>query len=134
AVEEDLVIHEYNVDTINFSELTVTKDGTARDLEEGTDFTVEEEEADGRKHYVYTLNREIFTEERQTEDGQTETVPSDGHYTITVYSEDEAGNRSSNQRTGDTIQFIIDNTAPMVVVTGLDGGPYNETSHTVSIS
>ena len=134
AVEEDLVIHEYNVDTINFSELTVTKDGTARDLEEGTDFTVEEEEADGRKHYVYTLNREIFTEERQTEDGQTETVPSDGHYTITVYSEDEAGNRSSNQRTGDTIQFIIDSTAPMVVVTGLDGGPYNETSHTVSIS
>ena len=99
-MEEDLVIHEYNVDTINFSELTVTKDGTARDLEEGTDFTVEEEEADGRKHYVYTLNREIFTEERQTEDGQTETVPSDGHYTITVYSEDEAGNRSSNQRTG----------------------------------
>ena len=56
-------------------------------------------------------------------------------YAVTVYSEDRATNKQSNQSKDTQIEFLVDMTAPSVVVAGLeDNGVYEEESHDFSIN
>src|SRR5699024_7166407 len=81
---KDIVIQEVNVDTLEFIEITYTKDGEVVTLKEGVDYTVEEEGGDGQwKVYTYTIKASCFEEE--------------GQYSINIYSEDRAKNTSTYQ-------------------------------------
>ncbi len=119
---QDLVIREINVDTLEFRELTYSKDGQVVTLQEGVDYTLEVEGGEGQwKVYTYTIKASCFEEE--------------GEYTLNIYSEDRASNTSTNQVKAKNIEFVVDKTAPSISVANLENrGRYSENTHTFTLS
>lgn len=121
AKEQDIVVYETNVDTIKFREITLNLNGKLKTLTEGEHYKAEKDENEyGWKRYAYHIGKENFTEE--------------GIYILTIYSEDLAKNKSDNQNKGKKIEFIVDKTAPSVVVTGIsDKKQYRERKKEITI-
>lgn len=119
---KDIVIQEINVDTLKFIELTYSKDGKVVKLVEGKDYTVEVSQTEGQwKMYTYTIKASCFEDE--------------GQYVINIYSEDEAENATTNKAKQTSIEFVVDKTAPTIVISNLeDGGRYKEESHEFTLS
>ena len=109
-----LVVTETNVDTLEFREIICSRNGKVRTMEEGKDYIAEERgESSGWKQYVYTIGKENFEEE--------------GIYLVTIYSEDRAENASDTGTKGRKLEFAVDKTAPVILVSGAeDGGRYRE--------
>lgn len=112
--EQDIVVTETNVDTLEFHEITCSQNGELRTLAKEDDYVLGVSETENRwKQYTYTVDKKNFMEE--------------GAYILTIYSEDRAGNRSDNHTKGKEIAFVIDKTAPEILISGLkDGGQYRE--------
>lgn len=111
---QELVITETNVDTLEFCEIICSHDGSLRTLQEGTDYTVEESGGfPGWKQYTYRIGRKNFEQE--------------GNYLVTIYSEDRASNVSDTGTKGKKLEFAVDRTAPVILISGAeDGGKYRE--------
>ena len=119
--EQDIVVTETNVDTLEFREITCNLSGKIRTLTEGIDYTLQEEKRpDGWKQYIYRIDRHNFSEE--------------GSYLLTLYSEDRAKNSSNNYTKGKKIAFVVDKTSPSIVLSGVeDGGQYQENSREITL-
>ena len=105
----DIVIYETNVDPVDNAKITLFKNNKTVVLEKGKDYQVTIEGGNGKwYHYTYRINRSLFTD--------------DAVYSITLYSEDKAGNVSEN--TLDTkkmnLRFGIDKTTPSVTFKNID--------------
>lgn len=120
--KQDIVVTETNVDTLGFREITCNYNGELSRLAEGEDYTVSKSGFDGGwKQYTYTIGKELFEGE--------------GVYALTIYSEDEATNRSDNNTKGKKVEFVLDETPPSVLVSGVeDNGQYREDSKTATVS
>lgn len=116
-----LNVTEINVDSLKFREITYSKGGDIETMKAGEDYTVTESGSDVTwKSYTYDISDRNFTQE--------------GAYTVTIYSEDRATNKSNNIVKEKNIDFVMDTTAPTVVVTGVDDREqYNENSRVVTI-
>lgn len=123
--EDDVVITETNVDSLNKSDTKVKliKNGTPTDLEEGKDYSVEETGGNGKwKQYKYKINKSLFTD--------------DGKYSVSVYTVDAAGNVNENiaENKKAEISFGVDKTNPVVVPIDFESGAqYPVTTKTVSV-
>lgn len=120
--EQDLVVTEINVDTLEHRGISYGRDGEHVDLEEGTDYSVK---ASGNevtwKSYEYTINAANFEEE--------------GLYNVTIDSLDRATNQVNNKIKDADIEFVIDKTKPTVVITGIEaGGQYRAAERDISIA
>jgi hypothetical protein len=102
----------------------MTKNGTPRDLVEGTDYTVTETGGEGTwSQYKYVVKKSLFS--------------ADGKYTVAIYSEDEAGNinETIDEVKKAEVSFGIDKTAPVIVPIDLENGhQYPVENKTVSVS
>lgn len=109
---KDIVVSEINVDSLTLSELTLSKNGTVLTLKEGQDYDVQKSGGDvSWKEYVYTIHAANFEDE--------------GDYTISIYSEDKAKNKTTNTSKAKHVEFIVDKTSPVISVANLqDGGHY----------
>ena len=118
-VEKDLIITETNVDTLEFIEIICSLNGKLRTLVERKDYIVYESGTEiGWKQYQYQILKQNFAE--------------DGHYTITIYSEDRAKNVSDNQSKGKSLSFAVDKSVPSVVISGVEqNGRYRENSREI---
>lgn len=105
--EEDLIVTEINVDTLEHYGISYGRDGELENLKQGIDYTVK---ASGNevswKSYQYTIKAENFEKE--------------GLYNITIDSKDRATNEVNNKVKDANIEFVIDKTAPTVVITGVE--------------
>lgn len=104
----DLEIIEMNIDTVEEFGLYVSRNG---ELGYEAEYTREVSgSADIGYTYVYHIDKENFARE--------------GVYRLTLYSRDRAGNEVSNVTDihGSEITFIVDNTAPKVVIDGVEPG------------
>ena len=129
----DLEIMEMNIDTIDKFSIYISRNGTMLGSKEagskpsGDDDTIyysvkESGNADIGYTYTYTLYQENFEKE--------------GLYNIMFYSKDRAGNEVNNTLTekGADISFVIDNTAPNVLIEGVEGNAlYVEDSLDVNV-
>lgn len=111
--EQDVVFTETNVDVLDAKslKLKVFKDGTPKDLKEGTDYTVTHTGGDGKwSQYKYIVKKSMFTD--------------DGKYRVTVYSKDAAGNVNENieESKAAEISFGIDKTKPVIVPIDFESG------------
>lgn len=111
--EEDVVFTETNVDSLKKGEtkLKLSKNGTPKELVEGTDYTVTETGGNGKwSQYKYTVNKSLFAD--------------DGRYSISVYSVDAAGNINENidEAKKAEISFGIDKTKPVIVPIDFENG------------
>ena len=116
-----LRVTEINVDTLEFREITYSRDGDIVTMEPGEDYDVTESGTEATwKSYTYDIYEENFTEE--------------GIYSVTIYSEDRAANRSNNAAKEKEIHFVMDTTPPTVVVSGVENqGQYNSDRQIVTI-
>ena len=119
--EQQLVITETNVDTLEFKEITLNLNGKLTTLKEGVAYTVALDGNDATwKQYTYTLKADNFVEE--------------GTYILTIYSEDRATNTSDNNTKGKKIEFVVDKTNPSALISGVEnGGQYRMHSKEVTI-
>lgn len=114
--EQELVVTETNVDTLEFKEIAMNFNGKLKTLKEGTDYRVNLNGNDATwKQYTYHIFKENFQEE--------------GTYLLTIYSEDRAKNPSDNNSKGKKIEFVVDRTEPSLLISGVeDNGQYRENS------
>ncbi len=104
---QELTVIETNVDTLEFQEITLNHNGKLRTLEKEKDYIVlSSGHAESWKQYTYRIFKENFQNE--------------GTYILTIYSEDRADNLSDNHSKGKKIEFVVDRTAPSVLVTGVE--------------
>ena len=116
--EPELVILETNVDALTLREITSSHDGTLKSLKEGTDYQVTRSTETGWQQYTYRIEKENFAEE--------------GIYAVTLYSEDRASNVSDNRSKGKRLEFAVDKTAPVILISGVEeNGRYQESRRTV---
>ena len=116
-VTEDVVLIETNVEPLQ--EYTVTLNDKV--LKEGTDYSVELSNNDGDwAKYTYKINKSLFGDE--------------GEYKLVVSSKDKANNNAFSDVKNAAINFIVDRTAPVVTVTGMESnGRYQGTKQTVTL-
>ena len=119
---QDVVITEINVDSLTSKEVSVAHDGNVKNVAEGRGYQVSDLTNNKGWHSIsYTVNASNFKK--------------DGMYSVTVFSEDKATNKQSNQSKDAEVKFLMDATAPSVVVSGLDDeGVYEEASHDFSVN
>lgn len=104
----DVVITETNADELSNIKITLFRDGETKVLEEGDDYKIEVAGGNGHwYHYTYTVYAKNFD--------------ADGVYSLTVESDDKAGNEAKNdQDTKDkAINFGVDNTLPIINIENL---------------
>lgn len=114
--EREIVVTEINVDELSKADVTISRDGEIISLKEARDYQINGEGTDSSwKSYTYVLYEENFVQE--------------GHYIVTLSSEDAANNKSDNKVKGLEIAFAIDKTAPQMVVAGIESnGVYKQNS------
>ena len=117
---DEIQIVEMNVDTVEEFDLYISRNG-----ELGYQAAYSKE-ISGSEHtgytYVYKIDKENFQEE--------------GAYRLSLYSKDRAGNEVNNATNirGNEISFIVDNTAPKVIIDGVEsGGIYDVESQEVQV-
>ena len=131
--ERDIVILETNVDALipETIHIKISKDGNTQDLVQGQQYQVEEGNAGSWHQYRYTINKSVFA--------------GDGRYTVTVSSQDAAGNINENideskvldaEGKKAEISFAVDKTRPAITLLNYNGEKEfasNEKEFTASI-
>ena len=114
--EQDIVVTETNVDTLEFKEITKNLNGDLQTMKEGENYTVKESGTEvSWKQYTYSMSKDNFEKE--------------GTYILTIYSEDRATNNSDNNTKGKKVEFVVDKTNPSVLISGVENdGQYRENS------
>lgn len=122
SVPEDIELTEINPNELKTIEISYSLDGKVIKLQEGTDYTVSRSGEEGQwMRYSYTINASCFEAE--------------GTYVINIYSEDAAGNVTTNKTKAKTMEFTVDKTAPTMVVANLvNGGRYTEDNHEFTLN
>lgn len=116
-VKEDITIIEVNANTV--SEQSITLNGET--LKEGKDYEITTEGGNGNwMRYIYTIDKSLFAEE--------------GEYTIVVSSVDEAENNAFSDVKDTKVSFVVDRTAPVVTISGMETeGRYQTDNQTVTL-
>lgn len=119
--EQDMIITETNVDTLEFQKITCNYNGNLSVLEFGKDYTVKESGTqESWKQYTYEIAKQNFQEE--------------GIYILTIYSEDRAKNISDNYSKGKKVEFVVDKTKPSILISGVEHEmQYRENSREVTL-
>lgn len=105
----DVVVTETNADELSNIKITLFKDGEAIVLKDGTDYKIDLNGGNGQWfHYTYTIFAKNFA--------------ADGVYSLTIESDDKAGNSAKNdQDTKDkAINFGVDSTLPIINIENLE--------------
>ena len=116
-VTESVRINEVNADTI--VKKTVTVNGKA--LTEGKDYNVSLDKSEGTWYrYTYNINESVFSNE--------------GEYNIVIASQDRANNKAFSDIKNVTAKFVVDRTAPIVTIAGLQAdGRYRTDKQVVTV-
>ena len=124
--EKEVGVIEYNVDSIENSQITVNRDGEMTNLKEKTDYKVTSSGTEAQwKENHYILDAENFATE--------------GNYSVIFSTQDKAGNAMNNNSVKKSnrnlpIGFAVDKTAPTVVISGVeDGGSYRSAERTMTV-
>jgi hypothetical protein len=120
SLSSNVQLVESNVDKINSDKTTIKifRDGKEITVPKGAIKVSRTGGVNGNWEYTYSIDKSYFSE--------------DGVYTLEVFSQTETGVKySSSSR---TIQFIIDNKAPQISITGIrDGGRYKSNEKRITI-
>lgn len=116
-----ITVKEVNIDTLEYGEVTISREGQTSTLVRGKDYNVIKENTDTDWNaYTYQIKADNFS--------------ADGIYSVGFYSVDRAKNTSDNRVKGKEIKFVLDTTAPSIVVDGIKSGEtYQEREKRVTL-
>ncbi len=116
-----ITVKEVNIDVLEYGEVTISREGQTSTLVRGENYIVTQEGADADWNaYTYKIKADNFS--------------SDGIYSVGFYSVDKAKNMSDNRVKGKEIEFVLDTTAPSIVVDGMKSGEtYREQKKKVTL-
>ncbi len=116
-VTDDIVLVEVNTDTLKEQKITLN----GKELKEGVDYTVSVEGEEGEwKKYTYSISSTLFEAE--------------GQYQLVVSSTDTADNVAFSDVKNATVNFVVDRTAPVITVSGMENdGRYQVERQTVTL-
>ena len=120
SISSNVQLVESNVDKINSDKTTIKvfRDGKEISVPKGAIKVSRTGGVNGNWEYTYSIDKSFFEE--------------DGVYTLEVFSQTETGVKYSSSNR--TIQFIIDNKAPQISITGIrDGGRYKSNEKRITI-
>lgn len=104
---DQYAIIEQNVDELESYSVSYSIDNDIVNLEEGDGYKVSHNtNKEDWQEYEYKLSADTFSKE--------------GVYNITVSSKDKAGNSSDNKSKNVSMEFCIDNTKPVCVISGVE--------------
>lgn len=122
----DISVREVNVTEIKKSDIQISRDGTTSTLTYGSDY---ETTVDGSQNEWYTLVYKIYAKNFAAE----------GKYDITISATDgfdkTVTNRTAYKEAGEgadkidrtcPVSFVVDKTAPIITVSGIDNNEYYE--------
>lgn len=117
SIDEDIVIYEVNTNELISQVVSLN----GEELTEGSGYNVTSYGGDGSwMRYTYTIEKELFKEE--------------GEYNIVIASTDLAENDAFSDVKEAGITFVVDRTAPVVTVTGLESnGNYQTDTQEVTL-
>ena len=116
AVYNDITVIETNVDTLKSYSVTVNDN----ELNEGSDYTVVKSDDENWNEYTYKINKSLFENE--------------GEYKVVVTSKDKADNEAFSDMKSAELNFVVDKSAPVVDVSGLESdGRYQTDKQLVNI-
>lgn len=117
SVNEDVVIVEVNVDPIENYVIKLN----GEELTEGKDYTTTQTSNEGEwSRRVYYIDKDLFEAE--------------GEYNIIVSTVDKAETTAFSDVKNLTVAFVVDQTKPVVTITGLEaGGRYQTDEQTVTL-
>lgn len=117
SVNEDVVIVEVNVDPIENYVIKLNGD----ELTEGKDYTTTQTSNEGEwSRRVYYIDKDLFVDE--------------GEYNVIVSTVDKAETTAFSDVKNLTVAFVVDQTKPVVTITGLEaGGRYQTDEQTVTL-
>ncbi|MDR3305570.1 MAG: Ig-like domain repeat protein [Clostridiales Family XIII bacterium] len=125
--ERDVIFREINVDSLQSEtiDIKLSQNGATKSLDSRNDYQVQQQLAAGGAWniYEYTVPKRHFE--------------TDAAYQVSVYSVDKAGNinESAAAEKAAEINFVVDKTAPVVVVSNLKSGEsYAESERLVEAS
>lgn len=116
-VTNDIVVVEVNADPLK--EYKVMLNGV--ELKENSDYTVSQSGGNGSwMKYTYTISKALFANE--------------GEYKVVVLSKDKADNNAFSDVKNVALNFVVDRTAPVVTITGMEnGGRYQTDKQLVTL-
>ena len=120
SLSSNVQLVESNVDKINSDQtiIKVFRDGKEISVPKGAIKVSRTGGVNGNWEYTYSIDKSYFE--------------GDGVYTLEVFSQTETGVKYSSSNR--TIQFIIDNKAPQIAITGIrDGGRYKSNEKRITI-
>lgn len=117
SVNEDVVIVEVNVDPIENYVIKLN----GEELTEGKDYTTTQTSNEGEwSRRVYYIDKDLFVDE--------------GEYNVIVSTVDKAETTAFSDVKNLTVAFVVDQTKPVVTITGLEaGGRYQTDEQTVTL-
>ena len=133
--EPEIIVTEINVNALKDTEIQVNRDDTSKKLTSGTDFEVTQSSGGNESWYAYDykIHKKNFE--------------SEGNYVITISSTDRfdkvVSNRTAYKEDSDKegavdyscpVSFVVDKTAPIVTISGLEPEYYEESSRDLTIN
>lgn len=114
-------ITEVNVSSLKEESVSIRNDNNEIiKLREGPDYSLlKKQDKYGWYEYTYQIKKENFANE--------------GRYTVTIASVDQADNQMTNVSKDKQVRFVVDQTKPYGVITGLEEKVYKEDRHEIII-
>lgn len=115
----DIVVTEINVNEVSDPDIQVNCDDASQTLKKDTDYTIT---ASGGQNQWYAYDYKIFKQNFVNEGNYTVTVSSKDHFDNVVSNKTAYKSETENRTC--PVKFVVDKTAPIVTISGIDSNEY----------
>ena len=115
----DIVVTAINVNEVSDPEIQVNCDDASQTLKKDTDYTIT---ASGGQNQWYAYDYKIFKQNFVNEGNYTVTVSSKDHFDNVVSNKTAYKSETENRTC--PVKFVVDKTAPIVTISGIDSNEY----------
>ena len=128
----DIQITEINVNPVTNTKIQIKRDDTNNELAKGSDFEVNQKSGNSRSWYAYDYK--IFKKNFDNEGGYSLTVSSTDAFKKVISNRTAYTDKNHPELNhSKPVEFVVDKTAPIVTISGLESEYYEESSRDVTV-
>lgn len=128
----DIQITEINVNPVTNTKIQVKRDDSNNELAKGSDFEVSQKSGNSRSWYAYDYK--IYKKNFDNEGGYSLTVSSTDTFKKVISNRTAYTDKTNPELNhSKPVEFVVDKTAPIVTISGLESEYYEESSRDVTV-